>query len=190
MKKNIIIVILIAALFILTEQINAQSNQPIDPVSPGDWTMSLSIGAGANQYRGSGVGPGFQVAVECGMWQLGPGTLTLGGEAGLSYFSHKWADHYRYSYLTTIVAARSAYHYGWKVRGLDTYGGFALGFRILSLHRSFYNNYVDDYSPASFGPHIGAFVGASYFFGPNVGLNAELGYNINFAQIGVIFKLN
>lgn len=189
MKKSTITILIFISILICNVTTAQKSRGPVDPVSKGDWILNLDIGAAASYYSEAGSGPGFQISFEKGMWQLGPGALTLGGEFGFSYFAHK-QYYYKHSWFTTILAARSAYHYGWKVPGLDTYGGLTLGFRFLSLHENYYYNYVDFYNPAPFAPHFGAFIGASYFFGPKVGINGEFGYNINFAQIGVVFKLN
>jgi hypothetical protein len=38
-------------------------------------------------------------------------------------------------------------------------------------------------------PYVGAFVGTSYFFNDHIGLNGELGFNVTYANIGVIYKL-
>lgn len=188
MKTTKIGMLFILCMFLSVIAHAQPSSRPVDPVSEGDWVLSLGIGPSAYGY---GSGPGFQIAVEKGMWQLGPGVLTLGGELGFSFTRTYHKDFYKYTYFTMIMAARSAYHYGWNVRGLDTYGGLTLGFRFTGYNETYYNGYYEDYGgPARFGPHFGAFVGASYFFSPKVGLNGEFGYNINFAQIGVIFKLN
>jgi hypothetical protein len=151
----------------------------------------------------SGIGPGIQLSVEAGLWKLGPGVLTLGGEFGASFFSYTYdgyvyngkfyPDHaYKYSWTNIILAARSAYHYGWDVKGLDTYGGIALGMRFMVFHRTYYanyNGYLEDYNPSMVSPHGGIFVGTSYFFSPVVGVNGELGFNVTYAQIGLILKV-
>jgi hypothetical protein len=86
-----------------------------------------------------------------------------------------------------VIAGRSAWHYGWDVRGLDTYGGISagLGFR----HRE-YNNGNTPYSNNDVIAAPGVFVGASYFILPKFGFNAEAGYDITDFQLGVVFKLN
>jgi hypothetical protein len=189
-----IIVAIVFSGTLLTGSAYAQKG-PMDPMSKGSWTLNIGIGPGIHYYSGysAGFGPGFQIAFEKGMWQLGPGVLTLGGEFGLSYFHYKWKEGknpYSYTWTSIITAARSAYHYGWQVRGLDTYGGFAMGLRFLVFNANYDNQDIYGYSPAPVNFFPGFFVGASYFFNRAVGINGEFGYNTTYAQIGVIFKLN
>jgi hypothetical protein len=181
---------------LLTNSIDAAKG-PLDPMEKYSWTLNFGVGPGIQYYSGypSGFGPGLQVAFETGLWKLGPGVLTLGGETGFNYFSYKGGNYqgfkelYYYRWLSCMFAARSAYHYGWNVHSLDTYGGVATGIRYLVFTKTYYNGYEDGYSPASVGIFGGLFVGASWFFTPVIGINAELGYNINYAQIGMVFKL-
>ena len=58
---------------------------------------------------------------------LEPGCLTLGGDLGVSIFSNKYLSIYHEIWHNVMFGARSAYHYGWNVPGLDTYGGLPLG---------------------------------------------------------------
>lgn len=199
MKKGMILCTSIMLLVLFsTVTYNANGQKPTDPMTPGTWTINFGIGPGISYYSGYslGFGPGFQVAAERGMWQLGPGVLTLGGELGFSYFwwNHNYITYnYKYSWTTFVISPRSAYHYGWKVPGLDTYGGVAFGIRIVSFHATYPTGYPHEYmtyNPAAVGFFPGIFVGGSYFFNPQIGINAELGYNITWVQIGMVFKLN
>jgi hypothetical protein len=167
---------------------------PVDPMSVDSWTLNMGFGPGIQYYSGyaAGFGPGFQVAFEKGMWQLGPGVLTLGAELGFSYFNYSYGtghEAYKYSWFSVITAARCAYHYGWKVPGLDTYGGLATGLRFLSFTASYDYPHEVGYNPGAVYFFPGIYFGASYFFNPLFGVNAEFGYNTCYAQIGVIFKL-
>ena len=84
-----------------------------------------------------------------------------------------------------MFGARSAYHYGWNVPGLDTYGGLPLGIGFSFVrHGTLYNAYNPVY------PYLGVFVGTSYFFNKIIGINGEFGYNVTYANIGIIVKLN
>jgi hypothetical protein len=121
-------------------------------MSKDSWLLNFGFGPGIHFYSGytAGFGPGFQVAFEKGMWQLGPGVLTLGAEVGMSYFSYTNTYYgyyigevfhpdvsYTYRWFSFIMAARCAYHYGWKIPGLDTYGGVAAGMRFLSFSSTY-----------------------------------------------------
>jgi hypothetical protein len=150
-------------------------------------TLSAGLGAGTHFFgNGVGVGPAFKVAFEKGMWDAGPGVITLGGEFTHSFFSHGYGNDYRETWLNFIFGARAAYHYGWNVEGLDTYGGFPAGIGFCA--------YSDDDHPGSAGaqhvyPYFGVFFGASYFFNKSFGINGEVGYSSTQANIGVVYKI-
>jgi hypothetical protein len=166
---------------------NAQSrgsSGPITPVRVGSTILNLGVGAGAT-YNGDyhNTALGTKLAIEWGLWQAGPGVITLGPEVGGSFTNGGYYDNYRAH--TIVVAMRSAWHYGWKVRGLDTYGGLSAG---IGFNHSEYVNNID-YTQNQALPVFGAFVGASYFISPKFGFNAEAGYDITNFQVGLVFKL-
>ncbi|MCK9203984.1 MAG: hypothetical protein M0P58_06025 [Bacteroidales bacterium] len=182
-------IIITAGLSILTmAQAFAQKPVPVDPMSKGSWLLNFGFGPGVPVFgNGTGFGPGMKVAFEAGMWELGPGVLTLGGEAGFSFFAHKYGQDWRESWVNMMFGARSAYHYGWQVRGLDTYGGVPLG---IGFCGNTYDDQPGHKNAFPVYPYVGFFVGASYFFSPNIGANAEVGYNSTYANIGLVFRLN
>lgn len=162
------------------------SSAMVNPVKVGSVTINLGVGVGGN-YRGDNYGTAFGIkaAAEFGLWQAGPGVITLGPEIGGS-FSHAgyyYGDDYKSS--TFVIAGRGAWHFGWDVPGLDTYAGFSAG---VGFHGYHYHNPDVDYNEVI--PVFGGFVGASYFVTPGFGFNAEAGYDITNFQVGVIFKLN
>lgn len=160
-------------------------------------SATLSIGAGLGRgsyggygyygsgYYGYGTALGIKVAAERGMWQLGPGVLSLGLEAGASFSSARY-NGYKSNIL--IVAARSAYHFGWNVPKLDTYGGVSLGPGFRSYNYTDITN--DKYTKHDVVVSPGVFVGGTYYFSDNIGVNVEAGYDITQVQGGIIFKLN
>ncbi|MEP7278642.1 MAG: hypothetical protein ABI813_08375 [Bacteroidota bacterium] len=156
----------------------------IAPFRVGSTTLSLGLGVGSeykDDYYRSPLG--MKAVVEWGLWHAGPGTISLGAEAGASFSNGGYYSDYRSH--TAVIAIRAAWHYGWRVRGLDTYAGFAPG---IGLH---HYDYLDDrrYALNQAIPVFGAFIGASYFVTPHFGFNAEAGYDITDFQVGVIFKL-
>lgn len=165
----------------------AQNSGLVTPFRKGSVTVNLGVGIGAdykNQYRG-GSGFGTKAAMEFGLWQAGPGVISLGPEVGVS-FSNKGDVYFNdFRARTIVIAARSAWHYGWQVRGLDTYAGLSAG---AGFHHYNYNN-GNHYEDDDVIPVFGGFVGASYFFTPAFGVNLEAGYDITQLQAGVIFKL-
>jgi hypothetical protein len=169
----------------ISSQAQSNSNSgPTNPVKIGSVVLNVGLGVGTD-YEQDYYSPalGTKVAAEWGLWQAGPGVITLGGEIGFSFSSGGYYSDY--AARTSVIAGRAAWHYGWKVRGLDTYGGFSTG---VGMHHYEYND-GGEYDGTEVIPVFGAFVGASYFVTPTFGFNAELGYDITDFQFGVIFKL-
>lgn len=158
------------------------TNGETTPMQVGSIFVNLGIGVGAN-YKGEnyGTGLGFKASAEFGLWQAGPGVITLGPEMGGSFSSNNYRGN-SYNSRTFVVAGRSAWHYGWDVPGLDTYGGFSAG---IGFHHYSYEGYDNN----SAIPVFGGFVGASYFVTPSFGFNAEAGYDITNFQVGVVLKI-
>jgi hypothetical protein len=163
------------------------SNGPLDPVRLGSWIVNAGVGPGTHYFgNGVGFGPALKGSFETGMWDLGPGVITLGGEATFSFFSHRYGQGWNESWVNFIFGARGAYHYGWDVEGLDTYAGIPLGI-------GFCAHFLDDH-PGNLGytpvyPYAGIFFGASWFFTKTFGINGEVGFNSTYGNIGMVFKL-
>lgn len=194
MKKTIISGTILLVTGILTSSVSfAQThgggNGPENPVQVGSVVFNIGLGVGGN-YRGDSYGTAFgaKAAVEFGLWQAGPGVITLGPEIGGSFSNGGYnytGNNGNYRSNIFIIAGRAAWHYGWEVKGLDTYGGFSAG---VGFHHWGYKddpNY--DYNETI--PVFGGFLGASYFITPTFGFNAEVGYDITNFQVGVVLKL-
>src|ERR1700722_9609079 len=137
---------------------------PTTPIEVGTVTVSGGLGVGSyydGDYYNSPFG--LKAVVEAGIWQAGPGVVTLGGEFGGSFSSGSY-QYNGYSSRTVIVAARAAWHYGWQVPGLDTYGGVSAG---LGFHHYQYDENPGSYSHSSVIAVPGIFVGASFFLTPS-----------------------
>ncbi len=188
MRKTMIILVLTSLfIFLLHDLSFSQKNAPTDPMSVKSWTLSFTFGQGTHFWgNGAGFGPATKIAFETGVWQLGPGVLTLGGEFNMSYFWHKYYSDYKETWTNFMFGVRSAYHYGWKVKGLDTYAGVPLGMGF-SLY-----NHADHQGYKGYNgvyPYFGIFFGASYYFNNVLGVNGEVGYNATYANLGLILKL-
>lgn len=189
-KLHLLVIAAMLALTIISQNANAQKDNSIMEV--GTTTVNIGVGVGRSSfgsagiyssgYYGYGNGFGTKAAIERGMWQLGPGVLTLGLEAGAAFSSGR--NSYKSNII--IVAARSAYHFGWNVPNLDTYGGVSLGPGFRSYDYTSINK--DNKHDVIIAP--GIFVGGSYYFSPNIGVNVEAGYDITMIQGGLVFKLN
>ena len=167
---------------------NSSLQNPVTPVKVGSIVLNLGVGVGSeykDDYYNSPFGT--KLAVEVGVWQAGPGVITLGGELGGSFTRGGYYSDYKAQ--TIVVASRAAWHYGWNIRGLDTYGGVSFG---AGFHHYEYDNVNNDnkaYSGNDAFPVVGGFVGASYFVSPRFGFNAEAGHDITDFQVGIIFKV-
>ena len=133
----------------------------LDPVRLNSWTINAGIGPGTHYFgNGGGFGPALKGVFEAGMWDLGPGVVTLGGEFTFSYFSHPYgAGNWHESWANFFFAARGAYHYGWDVEGLDTYGGIPAGIGFCAHNQA---DQAGGYGATPVFPYFGIFAGASY----------------------------
>lgn len=184
MKKHTLIsAILLGAGLSLGTISKAQG--PMEPVQKGSVTFNAGVGIG-NEYNSNYYNSAFgtKAAIEAGLWQAGPGVITLGGEVGAS-FSNGSSRYNDYKTHTIIVAGRSAWHHGWNVKGLDTYAGLSAGAGF-NNYKYYKNGTVKE---SEVIPVFGGFVGASYFVTPTFGFNIEAGYDITQIQGGIILKL-
>lgn len=181
--KNIIPAILFGMALSYATVSNAQS--PVEPMHKGSVSFSAGVGVG-NEYNSSYYNSaiGTKAVIEAGLWQAGPGTITLGGEVG-GTFSNGGGKFNEYKAHTFVVAGRSAWHHGWNVKGLDTYTGLAAG---AGFNQYSYND-GGKIKQNEVVPVFGGFVGASYFVTSTFGFNVEAGYDITRIQAGIILKL-
>jgi len=163
---------------------SAQTNSPVAPFTKGSVTFSAGVGVGT-EYKSSYYNSAFgtKAVIEAGLWQAGPGVISLGGEAGASFSNG--GNYSNYKTRTVVVAGRSAWHYGWKVKGLDTYAGLSAG---AGFHHYEYRN-TNKIDQNEVIPVFGGFVGASYFVTPSFGFNIEAGSDITQIQGGIILKI-
>ncbi len=188
-RKKIIPAILSLLIVAVAITADAQTRKgTITPFKKGSTTLNLGLGFGTdykNDFRGNSTF-GTKAAIEFGIWPAGPGTVSLGPEIGLTTANDDryYRDDFRAR--TFVAAARSAWHYGWKVPGLDTYAGVSAGAGF--YHYEYDDNHKRfDYNDVF--PVVGGFVGVSYFFTPGFGVNAEAGFDITSIQGGLVFKL-
>jgi hypothetical protein len=164
-----------------------KSGSSAAPMEVGSVLVNAGIGVGANYYGTYDYGTafGFKIAADFGLWQAGPGVISLGPEIGGTFASGAYGGIYSGDGTnnTFVIAGRGAWHCGWNVPSLDTYAGASAG--IGFNHYSYYNST----SNSRVIPTFGGFIGASYFIKPNFGFNAEAGYDITVFQVGVVFKI-
>ncbi|MDR3711717.1 MAG: hypothetical protein P4L51_02790 [Puia sp.] len=161
-------------------------------------TVSAGIGLGSSiaGYTYGSQSPGISLQYERGIWEAGPGVISLGGYLGFKSYRYSasdgYGDNYSEKWNYTIVGARGAYHYtGFKVENLDVYGGLMLSYNHLSYSASASNG-SGSYgaSGGSYGSAVGftAFVGGRYYFANSLGAFAELGYGVSYLNVGLAYK--
>ena len=180
--KNTISAILLGSALCFTAVSNAQS--PVEPMQKGSVTFSAGVGTG-NEHNSNYYNPaiGTKAVIEAGLWQAGPGVITLGGEFGGTFSNGGKLDNYKAH--TFVIAGRSAWHHGWNVKGLDTYAGLSAG---AGFNQYSYND-GGKIKQNEVVPVFGGFAGASYFITPALGFNVEAGYDITQIQGGIILKI-
>jgi hypothetical protein len=143
----------------------------------------LNLGVGLNSYYGGGfpLGASFEVGIT--------DEISVGAQIDYYSYGYDYGVGYNYRYTFIPVAVRGSYHVN-KLLNLgndkiDLYGGLALGYYISSYTSSYTGPYSD-----GFGGKVlfGAHVGGRYYFKPNIGGFAELGYGVASLKLGVTFK--
>ena len=187
MKKSVIVTILLTFMGLyVTTTIFAKG--PLDPVKVDTWTLSVGCGPGTHPFgNGIGFGPAEKVVFEAGLWDVGPGVITLGGETAFSFYSHNFNNDWKERWANFFLGARGAYHYGWDIKGLDTYAGLPLG---IGFTYYTYDDHPGKHGSTPVYPYLGIFFGGSYYFDKYFGINGEVGFNATYANIGVIFRID
>ncbi len=145
----------------------------------------LGIGGFAGVYGTSSM-PAIAASYEKGLNE----NISVGGIVGYTGSSEDWfGGSVDYSYI--LVGARGAYHYDLLHKdNIDTYGGIMLGYNIVSS--TVKSNIAGfNFGASASGSYLafGGFIGGRYYFSPQLGVQAELGYGIGLLSIGVTYKL-
>ena len=152
-------------------------------------SAGIGLGSSLGNYSYASQSPGFSVQYERGIWEVGPGVISLGGYVGFKSYKYSYTDsydngHYESKWNYTIVGVRGAYHYtGLNIPKLNVYGGVMLSYDALSFKDN-------SGSSLHYGSTVGAtgFVGGRYFFAGPLGGFAELGYGVSYLNIGLCLK--
>jgi hypothetical protein len=102
----------------------------------------------------------------------------------IAFMSTK-SDFTSYSVKSTfyVIGARGTFHYQFT-NDLDTYVGLMFAYKGVSHQFPA----GQTYSGSSPGLLPGGFIGARYYFAPNIAAFAELGYGIAALELGVAFR--
>jgi hypothetical protein len=161
----------------------------------GNIAINAGIGLGSfGSVYGNTVVPPISATVDYAL-PIGKLPFSFGALVGFtsSKYSYSAGSYGTYSYDYSIIAigARGAYHFNWDVKNLDTYFGLMLGYYIVSASYTGtgYYSSLSSSSAAASGIGWGTYVGARYFFTPNIGAFAELGYGFTYITGGVSIKI-
>ena len=185
MKRQIL---LLSAFFLISFtslQAQDKSSKVSDVYAVGTNVVSAGIGLGSSLagYNGSG-SPAISLQYERGLWQAGPGVISLGAYLGFKTYKYN-GDGYSWKWSYTIIGVRGAYHLTQiKVKNLDLYGGVMLAYNNVHFTDS------QGSSTRTYGSTTGfsIFVGGRYYFAQNIGVFLELGYGVANANVGLSLR--
>jgi hypothetical protein len=184
MKKSVFFsIVLMVISFFSVVRVHAQA------FAAGTNVVSAGIGLGSSlaNYTYGSQGIGLSATYDRGIWEAGPGVISLGAYIGYKSFTYSGPG-YDYKWNYTIIGARGAWHFtGLNVDNLDLYGGLMLSFDNLSTS---FSNDNPNYAPGSYASTIelSPFVGARYYFANNLGVYGELGFGVSILDIGLSYK--
>jgi hypothetical protein len=176
--------LLVTLLLISIISVKAQTySKGINVVSAG-----VGLGSSIAGYTYGSQSPAISFQYERGLFDAGPGVISLGGYLGFKTYKYTYdysGAHYSSKWKYTIIGVRGTYHLTQlKVQNLDLYGGLMLSYNNLSFSDNSGN------STASYGSASGfsAFVGGRYYFAKNIGVFTELGYGVAYVNLGLATK--
>ncbi len=190
--KNFIIVTIV--LLSISEILQAQ------PLKFEQQSIGLGIGIPSmNDYNYTSRNPGITAQYEYGLSdKIGIGYIGVGGQiafAGAEYDQVILGDTYSYKYNHTLIGPRAVYHFDmvdltdskqWS--NIDVYGGAFLGLKLQTAKYTdpTTSNTVKDRSTKL---ATDLFAGIRYGFTDQIGAFAELGFGVNYFNIGVSWRL-
>ncbi|MPR34369.1 hypothetical protein [Salmonirosea aquatica] len=144
----------------------------------------LNLGIGLNGYYGGGlpIGASFEYGVTD---QISVGAQIDYYTWNYGYVGYKW----RYTFMP--IALRGSYHVNELLNlnndQIDLYGGVQLGYYISSFKDD--TGYIGNYNNA-YGNQVlfGIHLGGKYYFKPNLGAFAEVGYGVSAVKLGLALK--
>lgn len=174
--------------------------------------INLGVGVGRSYYKynhlngwSSGRTPVFLLSYEQPLRnKVGPGYIGVGGVFayqneyvrydGTWLYKSDWYDYYyRQNWDYYVIAGRATYHWDVLNSGkAEVYGGAEIGARFNSYRYTTNNpdpNYKgDEWHEGSADGVVAAFVGARWYFVPNVALYSEVATGVCFISGGLTFK--
>jgi hypothetical protein len=166
----------------------------------GSQAINLDMGFVNTPYVGTSYYEGFypsaSASYEYGIVKIPMGSevtgvIGIGAYAGFCTTKYNFFDNGdHYNIYDLDLGVRGNYHFIFHEK-LDTYAGVWIGANMTS-HKwdGGWEEPEGIYFAHGSGLAAGAYVGARWFFTDNFAVNAELGWLISVANIGVTFKIN
>ena len=147
--------------------------------------LGITFGSAYGDYSYDDQSAGFGAQYEKGIWEAGPGVISLGGYLGSkTYRNSRFGERWNY----TILGFRGAYHYNRfnseQLKKLDPYAGLMVAYSVLgyrvnpNTNRGRYRSSVDN----------SVFVGGRYYFTNNFAGFAEIGLGVSNLTLGGALK--
>jgi hypothetical protein len=196
-------------LLILAIAIVSLGNTYAQSMGKGKTVLYLGVGGGSGHFstgKYKGVGhtyrstPTIHLGFEHGILEdnIPKSIIGIGAHLSLSTAAQTYRDKFGYGWdkrWTDIsVLFRGFYHHKFLVgEKWDVYASLMGGIRQRTYTFSNNSPYYDNYKSTDGGiaPAVGVAIGGRFYVSKNFGFYAELsqGYNVDFAQIGLAFKL-
>lgn len=191
----------LSLLLIFSFLVFASAQSQGEPFAKGSSAVNVGIGFGNTIYTGSYYKMGFpaiSASYELGIVEVEMGSNLKGvvGVGGLVGFGGSKYDYsygiYGYDVKTNyfLIAARGNYHFIFHDK-FDPYAGVILGYYFGNSKVTYgagWPSYLPKYEDTTGGVHAGGYVGARWFFTPNIAAFSELGWNVAIFTIGATFK--
>jgi len=142
--------------------------------------LHFGVGFGGGFYTGTVTLPPISVSYEKAVTDK----ISVGGIVGYSSSKYSYFTDEDYKYTYILIGARGNYHFATSEK-FDPYVGATLGYNIVSVTAP---SGGGDYTAKGSALLFGAQLGANYYFSPNLGAFAELGYGIGILTIGISAK--
>lgn len=143
--------------------------------------LHFGVGFGGGFYTGTVTLPPISISYEKAVSDK----ISVGGILGYSSSKYSYFNDESYKYTYFLIGARGNYHFATSEK-LDPYVGATLGYNIISVTAP--SSQSSDYTAKGSSLLFGAQIGANYYFSPNLGAFAELGYGIGILTIGLSAK--
>jgi hypothetical protein len=157
--------------------------------------FGIGVGNGYTYYTNATSSPVISASLDHAVGRLGEGTVGIGGIISYqtaSYTNTYYSVHVEDSWTTTYVAARGTWHPDFAATNTcDFYGAVQLGYVNFgyteTLTGTGYHPTTSTGSLSS-GLVLGASLGGRVYLTKNIGLFAEVGYDIAYLKLGASLK--